>query len=173
MQMNLLSTTRHLCSLSAPKQLMAAPSAFLQKNTCQWLLSAQCLHCLPFPSTLPPKKHLCAKEFCATSLHAVIGPLFFFLFRADPALAFLGADPPTTSAADPIGLLSLLVRDNSASPACPWAPSKLCLVIPRRGPRFVLGTEPTHCSAQLMQDLRMALNCCPQQDTLSPWSTHP
>lgn len=33
-------------------------------------------------------------------------------------LAFLGADPPTTSATDLGGLLSLLVRDNSASPVC-------------------------------------------------------
>lgn len=40
------------------------------------------------------------------------------VFRADLALAFLCADPPTTSAVDLKGLLSLLVRDNSVSPVC-------------------------------------------------------
>lgn len=44
--------------------------------------------------------------------------IFFFFFRADLVLAFLRADPPTTSAVDLKGLLSLLVRDNSVSLVC-------------------------------------------------------
>lgn len=45
-------------------------------------------------------------------------PIIFSLFRADLALAFLCADPLTTSAVDLKGLLSLLVRDNSVSLVC-------------------------------------------------------
>lgn len=59
---------------------------------------------------------------CGGILHALLTrgnwPIIFSLFRADLASAFLCADPPTTSAVDLRGLLSLLVRDNSVSLVC-------------------------------------------------------
>jgi len=68
--------------------------------------------------SIPPKKTSLCEEILHDLLTRSNWTIIFFFFRADLALAFLCADPPTTSAVDLKGLLSLLVRDNSVSLVC-------------------------------------------------------
>lgn len=81
--------------------------------------SLQCYFCyqLPAPSLFQKNPPLC-EEILHDLLTRGNWTIIFFFFRADLVLAFLCADPPTTSAVDLKGLLSLLVRDNSVSLVC-------------------------------------------------------
>lgn len=112
--MNLLNATQRLCRLTPPKQLTATSSGLLSKKI-HLSASPQC--CLCYLLLVQKKTPL-----CEGILHELLTcsnwPIIFSLFRADLAPAFLCADPPTTSAIDLRGLLSLLVRDNSVSLVC-------------------------------------------------------
>lgn len=163
--MNLLSTAQHICSLSSPKQFMAAPSVFLPKHTYQWLPSAQCLLWLLVPSTFPPPKNPLCKgilhDLPARSNWAII---FFFLGQI-PRWRFSALTPQRPPPLTPEDYF-LFWWEIIQPPRCAsWAPSKLCPVIPRRGPRCLLGTEPT---------LQRSINAGPRDglELLSP-AGHP